>query len=84
MEITPYDKDILTELQLQAVRDLDINLIDSERLKELKEKINPRNFLNPYNAEKVALANELYSMLNSENLTYVDMVSVEDRAKTLL
>lgn len=84
MEITPYDKDILTELQLQAVRDLDINLIDSERLKELKEKINPKNFLNPYNAEKVALANELYSMLNSENLTYVDMVSVEDRAKTLL
>lgn len=84
MEITPYDKDILTELQLQAVRDLDINLIDSERLKELKEIINSKNFLNPYNAEKVALANELYSMLNSENLTYVDMVSVEDRAKTLL
>ena len=39
--------------------------------------------MNPYNAEKVALANELYSILSQDGLTYNEFVNVEERSKQL-
>jgi hypothetical protein len=32
---------------------------------ELKEKCNPANYMNPYNAEKVEISNQIYSQLDS-------------------
>ena len=82
-EISPNDKEVLNEIQLQAIYDLGINLINQDKLDELKEKVNPKKFLNPYNAEKVASANELYAILTKENLTYEELVEVEERSKSL-
>ena len=45
--------------------------------------MNPKNYLNPYNAEKVALANELFAILSKEGLTYKELEDVEERAKSL-
>lgn len=83
LETNRDDTNTLNILQQQAVTYLGINLIDAEKLAELKEKVNPKNFLSPYNPEKVALANELYSILNKESLTYNEMADVENRSKTL-
>ena len=47
------------------------------------ERVNPKNFINPYNAEKLALANELYAIVTKEDLTYNELEEVEDKAKTL-
>lgn len=83
MEITAEDKEALEEIRLQAVADLSIILIDSEKLADLKEKVNPKNYLTPYNAEKVALANELFAILSKDGLTYDDFVDVEEKSKQL-
>jgi len=84
MNTNPDDKETLMEIQDVAVSELGVTLIDMEEVKELKEKVNPKRFLNPYNAEKVALANELYAILSKEGLTYNEFIEVEERAKTLL
>ena len=39
--------------------------------------------MSPYNPDKVALANELYAILDKEGLTYNEMVEVEEKSKTL-
>ena len=39
--------------------------------------------MNPYNAGKVALANELYSILIREGLTYNELTEVQEKAKQL-
>lgn len=83
MEITAEDKETLEEIQLQAVADLGIILIDSEKLANLKEKVNPKNYLTPYNAEKVALANELFAILSKDGLTYNEFIDVEEKSKQL-
>lgn len=83
MEIKPDDKEALVSLQAEAVESLGIALIDTERLKDLAEKVNPQRFMNPYNAEKVKLANELYSRLSKEGLTYEEFTEIEETSKSL-
>lgn len=77
------DKDALMQMQSMAVSELGISLIDKEELDELKQKVNPQNFMQPYDAEKVSLANELYSILSDENIDYVKMMEVKEKLKTL-
>lgn len=83
LEINAEDSEALNELQQQAAADLGINLIDSEKLADLKEKVNPKNYMTPYNPDKVALANELYAILSKEKLTYKELVEVEEKSKQL-
>ena len=83
MNTNPEDKETLMEIQAIAVSELGITLIEAEEVEELKERVNPQRFLNPYNAEKVALANELYATLSKDGLTYNEFVEVEEKAKSL-
>jgi hypothetical protein len=70
-------------LQAEAVASLGIVLIDAEKLKDLAEKVNPQQFMNPYNPEKVKIANDLYSRLMKEGLTYEEFAQIEEESKTL-
>ena len=83
MSINPDDREVLNEIQLVAVKELGINLINKDRVQELMERVNPKNFINPYNAEKLALANELYAIITKEGLTYNELEEVEEKAKAL-
>lgn len=83
MDTNPDDKEALDVLQRRASEELGICLINTDQLTELKEKVNPKNFMKPYNAEKVALANELYSILTREGLTYNELTEVQEKAKQL-
>ena len=83
MEIKPDNKEALMSLQAEAVASLGIVLIDAEKLKDLTEKVNPQRFMNPYNAEKVKLANDLYSRLTKEGLTYEEFAEIEETSKSL-
>lgn len=83
LEINGDDVETLNELQQQAVAELGINLVDAEKLADLKEKVNPKNYMTPYNPDKVTLANELYAILSKEGLTYNEMAEVEEKAKQL-
>lgn len=83
LESNPDDKDALIEIQMQASSELGINFIDKAELEDLKEKVNPKGFLNPYNAEKVSLANELYAVLVKDDLTYGELMEVKEKSKLL-
>lgn len=83
MEIKQDDKEALMSLQAEAVSSLGIALIDGEKLKDLIEKVNPRRFMNPYNAEKVRIVNDLYSRLTKEDLTYEEFTQIEEEPKKL-
>ncbi len=83
LETTPDNNDALIEIQIQASSELGINLIDKAELEDLREKVNPKRFINPYNAEKVSLANELYATLVKENLTYGELIEVKEKSKLL-
>lgn len=83
LETTPDNNDDLIEIQMQASSELGINFIDNTELEDLKEKVNPKRFLNPYNAEKVSLANELYAVLAKNNLTYGELMEVKEKSKLL-
>ena len=83
MSINQNDKEAFNEIQILAVRELGINLINKDKVQELMDKVNPKNFINPYNAEKLALANELYTIITKEGLTYNELEEVEEKAKTL-
>jgi len=77
------DKESLMEIQEMAVSELGISFVEKEDLEELKEKVNPKNYLNPYNADKVTLANELYDMLCKKDLSYREFVEVKEKSKLL-
>lgn len=83
LETTPDNKEALDEIQALAVSELGISLINKDKLNELKEKVNPKNYMTPYNPDKVALANELFAILNKEGLTYNEMADVEEKSKQL-
>ena len=83
METKPDDKDALMEISEKAIDDLGISLIEEEKISDLKDKVNPQRFMNPYNAEKVTLANELYAILSKHELTYRQFTEVEEKSKTL-
>lgn len=83
MSSSPEDKELLNQIQIIAVEELGINLINNDKVQELIEKVNPKNFINPYNADKLALANELYAILIKEGLTYNELKDVEEKAKQL-
>ena len=83
LETTPDNNDDLIEIQMQASSELDISFIDEAELEDLKEKVNPKRFLNPYNAEKVSLANELYAVLAKNNLAYGELMEVKEKSKLL-
>ena len=81
--IENLDNEKLMVLQSQAVSELGITLIDDQLLKRLKAKVNPQRYMKPYDAEKVSLANELFSRINKERLTYEEFVEIEKESAKL-
>lgn len=83
IDTTPEDKNTLNEIQIAATTELGIDLINKDKVDELKKKVNLKKFIKHYNAEKLALANELYATISNENITYNDIIYVENKLKEL-
>ena len=77
------DSEKILRLSNQANEALNISLINDEAVQDLMERTNPQRFTNPYNAEKVSLANDLYSRLQAKNLTYSDFLNIKNEARKL-
>jgi hypothetical protein len=79
MKTNHYDIDALKRIRKKAIDELNLNFIDEDYLTELKNKCNPNQFLNPYNAEKFRMANMLYSKLisNKNNIEIIDEIENE-------
>lgn len=53
---------------------------EQQLLEALRNACFPKNFMDPYDHEKVSIANELYQKLQEENLTPPDIYALRDRA----
>ena len=62
---------------------LGINLISVFELNEAKKLADPANFTNPYNAEKISKANEIFNILSQPDIKYSDFVSAKNKIKEL-
>lgn len=83
LNIPQSDNESVMVLLEEVENKLGIGIVDDELISELKEKINPKNFLKPYDAEKVALANDLYSRLSKDNITYKEIIEIQKESKKL-
>jgi hypothetical protein len=83
LETRVLDTYSLKILQRQAEVELGINLLEPQMVEKLKEKVNPKNYMTPYNPDKVALANELYNILLKDDLTYDVYEYVVEKSKQL-
>ena len=73
----------LSQLANRAVSELGISLIDAYELKELREKANPAKYMKPYLPEKVAIANELHSLLNKKPIFHEDYMQIKNLIQKL-
>jgi|GEM_PF-1172268 len=83
LQTSPDNKEMMDEIQKQAVERLKISLIEPSLLNELQKKVNPQNFMKNYDAEKVSLANDLYARLSKDNLTYNEFIEIQELSKQL-
>lgn len=83
MKTSPSDLESLKELRKRAIEQLDISFISVDYLEELKAKCNPKRFMEPYNAEKVQLANVLFNKLlnNESDIEVIEEIENEIKGK---
>lgn len=74
-------QNIVKEANENVFSNYNLNIDYSSIYKELKEKCNPSNYMNPYDAKKVEISNSIYSQLeiNKNNIT----VLIELRNKAI-
>lgn len=73
----------IDEIADEAEKRLGIQLVDNHQIEDLKNKLHPKNFMNPYDAQKISLANELYSRI-VDNITYSEYNKLIVDAKPIL
>lgn len=84
LTIPKTDNSKLLELAGRISNELDICLIEPSVLEDLKKKVNPKNFMKPYNPEKLEIANKLYAQLLKNGLSYQEFSEIEVESKKLI
>lgn len=77
------DEISLKEIRRRIESELQISFIDKDEIESLKYIANPSNYMQPYNAEKVALANELYAKLQDETIHIDELDSIKEQVEKL-
>ena len=83
MNINKNDTNKLKNIRNRAIQELEINLLDRNKVEMLKEKANPKNFMKPYQPNKIEKANELYDKLSLGNLDIDVIEEIEQKIKEL-
>ncbi len=83
VDINQDDNESLMALLDEVEVGLGISIVDDEMVSELKKKVNPKKYIKPYDAEKVSLANDLYSRLTNDNISYKEIIQIEEESKKL-
>lgn len=77
------DEISLKEIRRRVESELHISFIDKDEIESLKYVANPSNYMQPYNAEKVALANKLYAKLQDETIHIDELDSIKEQVEKL-
>lgn len=77
------DEISLKEIRRRIESELQISFIDKDEIESLKYIANPSNYMQPYNAEKVALANELYAKLQDDTIHIDELDGIKEQVEKL-
>jgi len=77
------DVETLKALRKEVAERLGINFIDAKKQARLKLKCHPKNFMKPYDKEKVDIATKLYNKLRSSVLDVDELEEIEETVKQL-
>ena len=76
--------DALMGIMEEANDKLQIHIVSKEEIENLKRKCNPKNYMKPYNSQKVDFANRLYSRLNNKKITDKDYFEIYKESQQLV
>lgn len=82
-ETKDNDIESLKDIRRQIESELGVSFVDMMEVEKLKVLANPSNFMNPYDPNKVSLANMLYSKLQDEVIPIDDFESIKEQVERL-
>lgn len=82
--ITPEDIILLKEIRKEISEKLGVSFIDIDLLSKMQKMCNPKNFMNPYDEEKIRIANLLYGKLHNNNITIDEIEDIQKEYETKL
>lgn len=84
MKLSTKDEVQLIEIRERAIQKLGIYFSTKHLYQPLCEKCNPTNFMNPYDAEKVEIANKLYASVIKQAYNIETLEAIQASAEQLL
>ena len=84
MDTNPDDNEAINKLVIVSEDELKINLLDRRSFDILKSKLNPKNFMEPYDSEMVTLSNELFQKIIQPDLNLTKYRKIEEQSTPLL
>ena len=77
------DNEEILKLASLAEAKLGVVLVYKSDIRALKKKCNPKRFMKPYNPQKVAIANELYTKLKQKKLSCAEYLEIKYKLSQL-
>lgn len=77
------DVEAIEKLCIEAETKLKVCFVDKQEKKELLKRCNPKRFMNPYDANKVTKANEIFGKIKQGILSYTDYVRIKSEVDEL-
>lgn len=77
------DESAILELCDRIENDLGVTLIEKTEIRDLQNRCNPKKFINPYNAEKLEKANNLFAILQEGVIGYRSLVAIRKEVDKL-
>lgn len=83
ISIGESDMESIVELAKRVETELGVHLFSEEDIRTLKKACDPKRFMRPYDAERIAKANSLYARLEEKDISLTDILDIESEAKSL-
>jgi hypothetical protein len=84
LSVSSDDETSVIELVSRLEKELGVIFISKRELDKLETMCNPKRFMKPYDAIKVAKANELYNRVKHGITSYSEYVELKNNAQTLI
>ena len=84
VETSPQNEETLRQLRSKAIKELGVCFSSKALFQFLCNTCHPRNFMSPYNAEKVEIANKLYAQVLEKAYNIEALENIQRSAKQLL
>ena len=84
ISIPAEDTEELKQIRRQAATTLGLSFVDKDLLQQLINKANPKRYMEPYDAEKVRIANQIYTRLMAGGLDVDEVEQIQEEIREQL